>query len=161
MVDPQWLALARKNVGVAEIPGPKHSSVILGWLAALRAWWKDDETAWCGTFVAAMLQQAGMPIIANWFRARDWGQYGVPLNLAHLVPGTILVFAREGGGHVGFYVGEDAGAYHVLGGNQQNRVCTTRIGKSRLLAARWPKGQPVLGKPVWLKQDGTLSENEA
>ena len=34
--------------------------------------------------------------------------------------GDILTFKRNGGGHVGLYVGEDKDCYHVLGGNQGN-----------------------------------------
>lgn len=39
------------------------------------------------------------------------------------------------GGDVALYVGEDAGAYHCLGGNQSDKVCITRIAKSRLSCA--------------------------
>jgi hypothetical protein len=34
-----------------------------------------------------------------------------------------------------------------------------KLGKSRLIASRWPKGEPVLGKPVHMKI-GILSTNE-
>jgi hypothetical protein len=60
----------------------------------------------------------------------------------------VLVFQRPGGGHLGFYVGEDERAYHVLGGNQGDCVSITRIAKDRCIAIRWPSGQPVNGKPV-------------
>jgi hypothetical protein len=73
----------------------------------------------------------------------------------------VLVFARKGGGHVGFYVGEDATAYHVLGGNQGNAVNVMRIAKDRCIAIRWPEGEPVVGKPVILASNGQLSRNEA
>ena len=49
-----------------------------------------------------------------------------------------MTFKRPGGGHVGFYVGEDSTAYHVLSGNQFDKVGITRIDKSRLVAIRWP-----------------------
>ena len=77
--------------------------------------------------------------------------------------GLILVFGREGGGHVGFHVGEDDHAYHAIGGNQSNSVCITRIAKSRLIAARWPRGVPVKGGPVQIKAVAgvPLSRNEA
>jgi hypothetical protein len=35
-----------------------------------------------------------------------------------------------------------------------------KLGKSRLLASRWPKGEPVIGKPVYMK-GGVFSANEA
>ncbi len=61
--------------------------------------------------------------------------------------GAILVFwrgKRTGWlGHVGFYTGEDTSAYHVLGGNQGDKVSITRIAKERLLEARWPATPPA------------------
>ena len=73
------------------------------------------------------------------------------------------MFQRESGGHVGFYVAEDATAYHVLGGNQSNKVCITRVAKDRLLAARRPKYnvQPASVKPYRVASTGSLSKNEA
>ena len=41
-------------------------------------------------------------------------------------------------GHVGFYFAEDEASYHVLGGNRSNMVNVMRLGKDRLLTARWP-----------------------
>lgn len=160
--DPSWLKVARKNFGVAEVPGPKHSGVISAWLKKLSAWWTDDETPWCGTFVAHCLQEAGLPVIKNWYRAKAWAEYGSRLQTTKLAPGAILVFSRAGGGHVGFYVGEDDMCYHVLGGNQGNKVCVTRILKIRCIATRWPKDEPVTGSPILLKMNGTpISSDEA
>lgn len=158
--EPAWLVAARKHIGLREIPGPKHNGTITGWLQKLGAWWRDDEQPWCGTFCAAVMQEAGLPIPQHWYRARAWAEYGVRLRTHLLAPGAILVFARGGAGHVGLYVGEDSTAYHVLGGNQGNAVSITRIDKARLIASRWPKGQPVIGKPVWLKSNGELSNDE-
>lgn len=161
MTEPVWMGIARKYIGTREIAGPQHNGVIMGWLKRLKSWIKDDETPWCGSFCAAVMQEAGLPYPDMYPRAKAWAEYGSRLRMHLLAPGAILVFARQGGGHVGFYVGEDASCYHVLGGNQGNAVSTTRIAKVRCIAARWPKGQPVNGKPVWLKANGEVSENEA
>jgi uncharacterized protein (TIGR02594 family) len=160
MAEVKWLELARSLVGLKEIPGPKHSTVIQGWLTKLKAWWQDDETPWCGTFVAHCLQESGQPIIKNWFRAKEWLSYGEGLPFHRLCPGAILVFARSGGGHVGFYVGEDKTYFSVLGGNQSNAVNIMRIEKARCIGARWPKGVPVVGGPVKIAA-GKVSKNEA
>ena len=160
MAEPKWLEIARGLQGLKEIPGPKHNSTIQKWLTDLRAWWQDDETPWCGTFVAHCLQAAGQPITKNWFRAKEWANYGKGLDLSALSPGAVLVFARTGGGHVGFYVGESKGYYSVLGGNQSNAVNIMRIEKTRCIAARWPEGVPVTGGPVNLTA-GKVSKNEA
>lgn len=160
--EPNWLTIARKCIGIREVVGPKHSGIIAGWLRKLSAWWTDDETPWCGTFVAHCLQEAGLPYVKDWYRAKAWVSYGALLRPHLLAPGAILVFQRQGGGHVGFYVGEDDLCYHVLGGNQGNSVSVSRILKQRCIATRWPKDEPVIGKPVHLKIDGTpMTTNEA
>lgn len=155
-----WLDTAKKLEGIKEIPGPKHNPKIISWLRDLNAWWSEDETPWCGTFVAHCMKEAGLPIPKLWFRAKEWATYGSLLRPDRLAPGAILVFGRTGGGHVGFYVGEDAGYYYVLGGNQANGVNVMKLGKSRLVASRWPKGVPVTGKPVRMV-GGKVSTNEA
>lgn len=158
---PRWLKIARAEIGVTEIPGPKHSTRISGWLARLKAWWRDDETPWCGVFVAYCMQEAGIPFPKLYMRATEWANWGVNLRRSHLAPGAVLVFVRPGGGHVGFYVGENHNYYFVLGGNQRNAVNITKIAKTRLLAARWPKGEPVMGGPVQMGNAGVVSDNEA
>ena len=156
----RWMEIAKGYVGVKEIPGAQHSSTIQKWLARLGAWWRDDETPWCGVFVANCLREAGLPLPENWMRAKSWTDYGSNLRSTHVAPGAILVFARQGGGHVGFYAGEDSSYFYVLGGNQGNAVSISKIAKSRCIAIRWPKGEPVIGGPklVSLKADVTTNE---
>lgn len=162
MTDPKWLTLARTFNDLREVPGPASNPTILGWLGKLKAWWKEDATPWCGTFVAYTLQESGLPIIKEWYRAKAWATYGSNLRPDRLAPGAILVFGRDNGGHVGYYVGEDQTSYHVFGGNQSDKVCRTRILKTRLIASRWPAGVPVIGGPVLLNTvGGPISRNEA
>lgn len=150
--DPAWLAAARAHLGTREYPGPTNNNRLLALLNTAARFngftWTRDAVPWCGGFVAACMVAAGIepPKIAA--RARTWATWGANLRPTHLALGAVLVFQREGGGHVGFYVGEDSTAYHVLGGNQQDAVTITRIAKSRLIASRWPRGVPVIGGPV-------------
>jgi len=160
MSEPSWMKIARSYDGLKEIPGPRHNQTIIRWLGKLRAWWNDDETPWCGVFVARCMQESNLSYPKFYMRAKAWSDYGSLLRRDRLAPGAILVFDRAGGGHVGFYVGEDAGFYYVLGGNQSNAVNVMKLGKSRLVASRWPKGEPVIGKPVYLN-GGSVSTNEA
>ena len=160
MSEPSWLKIARSYEGLKEIPGPRHNQTIIRWLGKLKAWWSDDETPWCGVFVAHCMQESWLPFPKFYMRAKAWSDYGLLLRRDRLAPGAILVFDRAGGGHVGFYVGEDAGHYFVLGGNQGNAVNVMKLGKSRLVASRWPKGEPVIGKPVYMN-GGSVSTNEA
>jgi uncharacterized protein (TIGR02594 family) len=160
MTEPSWLKIARSHEGLKEIPGPRHNQTIIRWLGKLKAWWSDDETPWCGVFVAHCMHECSLPFPKFYMRAKAWSDYGSLLRRDRLAPGAILVFDRAGGGHVGFYVGEDAGFYYVLGGNQSNAVNVMKLGKSRLVASRWPKCEPVIGKPVYMN-GGTVSINEA
>lgn len=165
--EPAWLLAAREKLGTRELPGPTHNSKLIAFLNTAARWngvvWKDDEMPWCGGFVAACLVAAGVEPVKLAARAKSWAEYGARLRTDRLAPGAILVFGREGGGHVGFYVGEDATAYHVLGGNQGNCVSITRIAKSRLIASRWPRGVPVTGGPIKMTTTAglPLSRNEA
>jgi len=76
---------------------------------------------------------------------------------------------RSGGGHVGFYVGEDdrtvsgKPCYHVLGGNQSDAVTIARIDKDRMRACRqfFRNGKPDNVRPVILAARGKISEDEA
>jgi len=161
VTEPRWLTIAASHIGTREIAGPKHNAKIIGWLQRLKSWITTDEIPWCGTFCAAVMQESGLPYPKEFPRAKAWADYGANLRSTHVAPGAILVFSREGGGHVGFYVGEDATAYHVLGGNQSNSVNITRILKNRCIAIRWPRGEPVIGGPVRMAANGTVSRNEA
>ncbi len=164
---PAWLLAARAKLGTREIVGPTHNNKLIAFLNTASKWngviWKDDEMPWCGGFVAACLVAAGVEPVKIAARAKSWAAWGSRLRPERLALGAVLVFDRAGGGHVGFYVGEDATAYHVLGGNQGNAVTVTRIAKSRLTASRWPAGVPVIGGPVQMATTAglKLSSNEA
>lgn len=161
MSGPRWFDIAKSYIGVKETPGRQHNSTIRSWLERLGAWWRDDETPWCGVFVAHCLREAGLPVAKNWMRALAWIEYGANLRTTVVAPGAILVFSRKGGGHVGFYVGENQTHYFVLGGNQSNSVNVSKIAKERCAAIRWPKGVPVVGGPVRLSMNAETTTNEA
>jgi uncharacterized protein (TIGR02594 family) len=160
--DPAWLTEGFRYNGLKEIPGPRHESVILRWLEDLRAWWTDDETPWCGVFVAHCVKSAGHPLPRYWMRAQAWLEWGQPIDVA--ARGAVVVFSRQGGGHVGFVVGRDArGNLLVLGGNQGNAVSIAPFERSRVLGFRWPAGEPlppVAALPT-LALSAPVSRNEA
>lgn len=165
--DPRWLAAARAKLGTREAAGSSNNPIILGWVKrlgtkVLGVIYNADSVPWCGVFVGVCLDEAGIASPTFAVRAKNWATWGVNLRAERLAPGAVLVFERPGGGHVGFYVGEDATAYHVLGGNQGDSVTIARIDKQRCIARRWPEGRPVIGKPVLLSSGNTpMSGNEA
>jgi uncharacterized protein (TIGR02594 family) len=164
---PPWLEAARALNGTREAAGSANNPTILGWAKRLGAKvlgmaYNADSVPWCGLFVAHCMKEAGIVPAPIAVRASAWSTWGVRLRPERLAPGAVLVFSRSGGGHVGFYVGEDTAAYHVLGGNQGDRVSIMRIAKDRLVASRWPTGVPVADGPVQMSLASVpLSRNEA
>lgn len=159
-----WLKTAYGYMGTKEVPGSASNSVIIGWAKRLGGWiasyYKSDEIPWCGLFVANCFKEHGMEVSNSALSALAWADWGQKSPIAE---GAVLVFKRTGGGHVGFYVGEDSVAYLVLGGNQSDSVSITRVAKDRLVAVRWPKEihPPAIEQRVVKSTFGSLSRNEA
>lgn len=164
---PRLLAEFVKIYGTAERPGPGSNPSILAWAKAvgLGSVYTSDATAWCGLAMSYVALQAGWDASPNgnglW--ARNWLDWGRTAPEPML--GDVLVFSRgPSSGHVGVYVGEDAEALHVIGGNQGDAVTIKRIPRSRLLGARrcpWRVNQPGNVRRVVLSPSGGLSTNEA
>lgn len=124
--------------------------------------YKSDDIPWCGLFMGVVCKRAKYEPPVNMLWALSWSGFGRPVDVPML--GDVMVFTRNGGGHVGLYVGEDDWAYHILGGNQKDSVCITRIDKARFYCARrciWRYGQPDNVRVIKLTAGGTLSKNEA
>lgn len=139
--DPKHLKIAFQYYGLKEIPGPAHNKTILqmakflGKKAGINV--QDDETPWCGTFAGYCLLKAGWPIPNIAVRAKSFLNFGMEAPVP--MRGDVMVFDRDGGGHVTFYVSEDEHTYHCIGGNQSNEVNIRAFAKNRLLGARRPK----------------------
>ncbi|MCC7304776.1 MAG: TIGR02594 family protein [Alphaproteobacteria bacterium] len=144
---PRVIKEALEEFGTIEIPGLGSNPVILAWAAEVGGWQKNlftsDEVPWCGLFAAVCVKRAGFKPPGGWQRALAWASFGTEVKEPML--GDVLVFNRQGGGHVGFYVAEDENYYHVLGGNQSDQVCIRKFLKTKLYAARrckWKFWQP-------------------
>lgn len=171
MVEPLWLSKARTHLGLTEVVGRTHNPVIMNWIDQLGAQVlgikpNDDETPWCGTFMAWVMKEAGINAPSIAIRAAQWGRVGKwGRELVGPRLGCVLVFTRQGGGHVGLYMGEDETHYHVLGGNQLNSVSVMRLEKSRLAPGgmRWPKDVelPPMAVVRLTKAGAPVSGNEA
>lgn len=136
---PAWIIEAERHLGLKEIPGARHSATIQAWLRRLRAWWDDDETPWCGVFVAHCLEVSGQFIPKHWYRAKEYLKCGERIDKPCF--GCLVIFGRNGGGHVGFVVGLDQqGRLLVIGGNQNNQVSVAPFPVSRVLGYRIPFG---------------------
>lgn len=164
---PRILLEALKLYGTKETQGPASTPAIISWASEVGSKklgidYKDDAVAWCGLFMSVCAQRAGLTLPSVPVRALSWVMFGTAVAAPML--GDVLIFTRKGGGHVGLYIGEDAEAYHVLGGNQGDAVSITRVVKDRLTAARrtpWRVAQPNNVRQIRLAQSGDLSHNEA
>ena len=175
---PRMITEALKEYGTIEALGEADNPKIIGWQEELEAAglgrvyagvYQHDAIPWCGLFMAIVALRANIEHRAErnpprlYLAALEWASFGsaVPKGAAAL--GDVLVFNRKGGGHVGLYVGHDESAFHVLGGNQSDRVSITRLSRNRLVSVRRPayRVQPANVRPIPLSASGSLSVNEA
>lgn len=160
---PRHLLKAVELFGTTESVGTVNNPVILGWAkeVGLEKIYTADSIPWCGLFTAVVMKRAQRPVVIDPLWALNWNSFGVRVTTPML--GDVLTFTRKQGGHVGLYVGEDSTAYHVLGGNQGDKVSIVRIEKSRLSQARRPQytSQPTNVRQIILASNGVLSINEA
>lgn len=174
----QWLLkepgplMIRKSLELfdtAEIQGNANNPVIISWAKEVggnvQDIYKADEIPWCGLFMAVIAKRSAKQVVKDPLWALNWGTFGKNTDVAML--GDVLVFVRKTSsgkqaGHVGLYVGEDTGCFHVLGGNQSDKVCITRIEKTRLYTARRPSYNvpPKNIRKVLLNSSGQVSSNE-
>lgn len=181
---PRTISEGLKLYGVKEVAGAGNSPTIMAWAKEVGRdkigyTYAGDSVPWCGLYAALVAQRAGKTIPTGPLYALNWATFGTAvaqragLNTAKPLDfkaglraslGDVLVFRREGGGHVGFYIGEDADHYCVLGGNQSDSVSITWIAKSRCVAVRRPayNQPPATVRPFHLSRSGApVSTNEA
>jgi uncharacterized protein (TIGR02594 family) len=175
---PRMIVEALKEHGTLEAPGTADNPKIIGWQAELEAAglgrvyagvYRHDAIPWCGLFMAIVAHRANIERRPErkpprlYLSALEWAAFGTSVPKGGAALGDVLVFKRKGGGHVGLYVGHDDSAFHVLGGNQSDRVTISRLSKQRLVAARRPayRAKPKNVRPIPLSASGSLSVNEA
>lgn len=141
MPKPVWLEEAEKHIGQKEYPGKANNPWIVQlWKKIKRGGIKEDSVPWCAAFVGGCLESAGI-VSSRFESAKSYLKWGVPLS--HPLLGCIVVFARTGGGHVGFVAGVDKEfRLMVLGGNQSDSVSIAPFERVRVVGYRWPKNFP-------------------
>lgn len=184
---PRVTRVALTLLGVQEVVGRGSNKTILSWRDELNqaygvdpcaqqiTGYADDDIPWCGLAAAYVWFKAGKPVVKNPLWARNWARAGEPVGevIAQRMVwamgrkaslGDRLVFVRNGGGHVGDYICEDATHYGVIGGNQGNRFSIVAIEKSRCIAVRRPpmRVAPASVHPVIIgKVPAQTTVNEA
>lgn len=164
---PKMLLAALLEYGTLEGPGNANNPKILSWAAEVGGnvddIYKADSIPWCGLFMAVIAKRAGKIAPKDPLWALNWGTFGTHVEKNQAMLGDILVFVRNGGGHVGMYIGESKDTFHVLGGNTSDQVKITEISKARLYTVRRPIysiGIPPNVRKVFISASGEISTNE-
>lgn len=156
---PQYLDIAKRDIGLKEIAGAKHHPrILLAFETIGHKWLNTDEHAWCAAIMGLWMHESGLPFPKNAFRALSWLEWGEPCGCEY---GAVAVMTRKGGGHVGIVdaVSPDRKFVRVLGGNQDNMVKVAWFPAERITHYRKPIGMTLQTAPVMTK--GTLSKSEA
>jgi uncharacterized protein (TIGR02594 family) len=136
-----YFETARRELGVHEIVGLRHNPRVLQYHTYSRLKAKDDETAWCASFLNYCLETSGFTSTKSAAAAsyKTWGQ---PCDVRE---DAIVVFGKhdpdaKGTGHVAIVDHLDDDGIHVwvLGGNQNNAVSVARRRIDDIVASRWP-----------------------
>ena len=141
-----WIKEGTKLIGIHEATAEGRKAV--------DSMWKDfrmsglvgtsTTTPWCSAFVGACFERAGITTRikkANFSKdnSRYWLDFGSIID--NPCYGCIVVFSRNGGGHVGFVVGRTKeNDLLVLGGNQGDTVSIMRKNTSTVIGYRYPHG---------------------
>lgn len=158
-----WIVTAKSLIGVEEDTGSGSNDDILSWaeVVGVDDDYNNDSIPWCGLFTGYCFSFNRIKPPATPLWALSWNTWGI--KLSEPAYGCVMVFKRDGGGHVGFYVGEDDDYYFILGGNQSDAVNIKRLEKERCVGYRWPAGYEdslVKGR-VRSTLQATISKNES
>lgn len=121
------ILLGEAAMGVKEIPGAEANPRIMEYLDTTTIRATDDITPWCSACINWVAIKAGYKgtdsaASATW---RNWGK-----GLKKPSRGCVIGFVRkDGSGHVGLFISEDADTYTILGGNQGDQVKISRFKK--------------------------------
>jgi N-acetylmuramoyl-L-alanine amidase len=139
---PPWLTIAQAERSVREAPGSVDNARIMAYHASTDGGPEPDSVPWCSSFVNWCITQAGLQGTQS-KRARSWLNWGVPVKTPE--PGSIVVLERgkPPNGHVGFFVGIEAGRVLVLGGNQSDSVNVAAFPAERVIGLRLPSPDAI------------------
>lgn len=133
--EPEWLRIARKEIGVKEIPGGPNER-IRSYIATVHGEPGDD---WCSAALNWVMEQAGIKGTGS-RAARSWQHWGVKLDEPKL--GCVAVLWRGSKqswtGHVGLWIGNVGPNVVLCGGNQDRAFKTKLYPAERVLTYRWP-----------------------
>lgn len=164
---PAELKEALTHYGLLETKGEGDTVDIMRWAkeVGVIGWYPHDSVPWCGLFKGVCAKRSGGLDKPKYdlLSALSWLIWGTPVPKGQEMLGDTLIFSREGGGHVTYYVGENKTAFLCFGGNQSDAVGFAWVAKDRLMGcrrAKWKVSQPESVRKIILTDSGELSKNE-
>ena len=136
---PNWIKIAEGEIGQKEKAGSAHNPKIVEYHSTTGGF-KDDETAWCSSFVNWVMQKAGQGGTKS-AAAVSWARWGKKVDKPAY--GAVAVIDWDGPGpdwkgHVGFVVGVKGSSVLLLGGNQSNSVNVASFSTGKIIAYVYP-----------------------
>lgn len=141
------LDLARRFIGIRELPGRQHHPLIQ-WGLMLCDYGPEtpDEVPWCSAAMQIPPFLLGLPRSRN-AAARSWLAVGEPIELGGTIPGNDVVVLNRGDGpqdpailgapgHVGLYVRHDAAQVWLCAGNQGDEWSIAPFPARKILGIR-------------------------
>jgi uncharacterized protein (TIGR02594 family) len=134
-----WLSVALRESGVAQLPPGQSNARIEEYHRTLSDKNWDDKVPWCSSFLNWCMLQSGLPG-TNSALARSWLHWGIPL--AKPRTGCVVILWRKNPespkGHAGLFLHQDAELVYLWGGNQLGKVCANSYPVATILGYRWP-----------------------
>lgn len=115
----------------------------------------SDSTPWCAAFAGAIMKRAGIESLKT-LSSLAYRGFGTPVDLNDKSKwrlNDIVVFSRQGGGHIGFFRGYNPsnGSVLIAGGNQSDNLTEVGFkagGMPIVSVSRAWKVPPEYDKPV-------------
>jgi len=143
---PQWVRVARNELGVREISGDSHNRRIIEYHSTTGRF-QTDEIPWCASFCTWVLQNSSCSTSGCTAAARSFSTASAVTRLSKPYFGCIIVFKYGSGaqwsGHVGILEEIVNQRFKVLGGNQSDSVKYSYFGRTKLYGYYWPINKPL------------------
>lgn len=140
ILDTSWITIAKKEIGVKELPREKHNSRIIEYHHATSGMFNSDEVPWCSSFVNWTMNECNIEK-TNDATALSWKKWGQNLGKVPAYGSIAIINYGNGRGHVGFVVGRNKKGYIIiLGGNQSDQVKLSAYSEKKIEQFVYPNG---------------------
>jgi len=147
MKTPEWINVARKEIGVKTFAADTSNPRITEYHENTNIAGYDDKAAWCSSFLNWVFRKVEIQGTGSAL-ARSWLDWGKPLIQPRF--GCVVVLERKGPngwqGHVGLFLKIDANEVYLLGGNQLDELREHHYPISSILGYRWPQMQSTMNE---------------